>query len=50
MPPNVVGNGRTVAMGQVKRRLALGSTVRDVPNLAKDASALTMLVRMMLLF
>ena len=41
MPPNVVGNGRTVAdVAKSNGALLLGSTVRDVPNLAKDASAL----------
>lgn len=41
MPPNVVGNGRTEAdVAASNGAKLLGATVRDVPDLARDASAL----------
>jgi acetyl esterase/lipase len=41
MPPNNVGNGRTeVDIAKSNGAKLLGATVRDVPELAKDASAL----------
>mgnify|MGYP002819811097 CR=1 FL=1 len=41
MPPNVVGNGRTEAdVAKSNGAQLLGATVRDVPRLARDASAL----------
>lgn len=41
MPPNNVGNGRTEAdIAKSNGAKLLGATVRDVPRLAKDASAL----------
>ena len=41
MPPNNVGNGRTEEdVANSNGALLLGSTVKDVPKLAKDASAL----------
>ena len=41
MPPNNVGNGRTEAdIAKSNGAQLLGATVRDVPKLAKDASAL----------
>ena len=41
MPPNNVGNGRTAEdVAKSNGAILLGSTVRDVPKLAKDASAL----------
>jgi dipeptidyl aminopeptidase/acylaminoacyl peptidase len=41
MPPNNVGNGRTEAdIAQSNGAKLLGATVRDVPKLARDASAL----------
>lgn len=40
MPPNVVGNGRTQEdVANSNGAKLLGATVRDVPDLAKDASA-----------
>ena len=41
MPPNNVGNGRTEEdIAQSNGALLLGATVRDIPDKAKDASAL----------
>ena len=41
MPPNNVGNGRTAEdVAKSNGAILLGSTVKDVPKLAKDASAL----------
>lgn len=41
MPPNNVGDGRTVAdVAKSNGAKLLGATVRDVPHLARDASAL----------
>ena len=41
MPPNNVGDGRTAAdVANSNGAKLLGATVRDVPNLARDASAL----------
>ncbi|MFK8112140.1 MAG: alpha/beta hydrolase fold domain-containing protein [Rubripirellula sp.] len=41
MPPNNVGDGRTeVDIAKSNGALLLGSTVRDVPSLAKDASGI----------
>jgi dipeptidyl aminopeptidase/acylaminoacyl peptidase len=41
MPPNNVGNGRTEEdVAKSNGAILLGATVKDVPEIAKDASAL----------